>query len=79
MGSAKARELYLLNRKVRALEAKDIGLVSDVYPAATLMEEVLRIADTIAEAAPLALQRIKLNLNDGDSITSFSEGKSRNI
>merc|ERR1712190_24254 len=37
VGPAKARELYMLNKKVGANEAKAIGLVSDVFPDASFM------------------------------------------
>jgi 2-(1,2-epoxy-1,2-dihydrophenyl)acetyl-CoA isomerase len=67
VGSAKARELYLLNRKISAIEAKSINLVSDVYPIDSFMDEVMAQAKTMAEAPPLALKRIKQNLNDADS------------
>jgi len=72
VGPAKARELYLLNKKVTASEAKSIGLVSDVFPDDQLLDKVLEEAKTMAAAAPLALKRIKQNLNDADRLV-FSE------
>merc|ERR1712072_1659515 len=70
----KARELYLLNRKVPAEEAKAIGLVSDVYPdGEEFMAAVMKEAKTMAAAPPLALKRIKQNLNDADRILAFSD------
>jgi len=73
VGSAKARELYMMNKKISAEEAKVIGLVSDVFPDHEFMEKVMAAAASIAEAAPLAMKRIKQNLNDADRISSFSE------
>jgi len=76
VGSAKARELYFLNKKVLAKEAQRIGLVSDVFPDNEFMERVLEEAKTMAAFPPLALKRIKQNLNDADRMTSFVEALS---
>jgi hypothetical protein len=74
VGSAKAREMYLLNRKVDAAEALRIGLCSGVYESAeALMEGVYELAEELASAPPLALRRIKQNLNAADEL-SFVEG-----
>lgn len=73
VGSAKARELYFLNKKIKAHDAKTIGLVSDVFPDDKFMECVMAEAKSLAATAPLALKRIKQNLNDADRLTSFSE------
>eukprot|EP01065_Artemidia_motanka_P048693 TRINITY_DN78_c4_g1_i1.p1 TRINITY_DN78_c4_g1~~TRINITY_DN78_c4_g1_i1.p1 ORF type:complete len:294 (+),score=101.20 TRINITY_DN78_c4_g1_i1:68-949(+) len=72
VGPAKARELYLLNRKVGPEEAKRIGLVSEVFPRASFMDSVMQIARELAAAPPLALKRIKQNLVDSDSDHSFA-------
>lgn len=73
VGPARAREMYLLNRKVSAADARAWGLVSDVWPDADFMDRVMAEARTMAAAAPLALKRIKQNLIDADRVTSFSE------
>lgn len=73
VGPAKARELYLLNKKIRAEEAKSIGLVADVFPDSDFLGRVLQEARIMSEAPPLALKRIKQNLNDADRLLSFSE------
>lgn len=74
VGPAKAREMYMLNRKVLAEEAKAIGLVSDVYPDGDgFMAAVMKEATAMAAAAPLALKRIKQNLNDADRILAMSD------
>jgi len=49
------------------------GAVSKVLPnREALMAHVMQVADKLADRAPIALQRIKANLNDADT-TSFSE------
>merc|ERR1719356_2166379 len=68
VGPAKARELYLLNRKVPAPEAKAMGLVTDVFPDAELMPRVLAEARAMAALPQVALKRIKQNLLDADRL-----------
>lgn len=69
VGPAKAREMYYLNKKVRAKEALRIGLCSAVYPKEKFMEEVLKVAHQLAAAPQLALKRMKASLTDADRLT----------
>lgn len=64
VGTAKARELYLLAERFDAAEAARIGLVSRVLPDAELLEQVRGVARRLADSAPIALREIKRNLND---------------
>ena len=75
VGPAKAREIYILNEKIRAQEALRIGLVSKVIPSRgnAFQAAVQKIAQRLANEAPLALLRIKANFLDSDRNTSFSE------
>lgn len=73
VGPAKARELYLLNKKVKAPEALRIGLVSELFKKEELMTKVLEYAHQVAAGPPLAIKRIKQNLNDADRLTSFGD------
>jgi 2-(1,2-epoxy-1,2-dihydrophenyl)acetyl-CoA isomerase len=66
VGSAKARELYLLAERFDAAEALRIGLVSGVLPPDELLPHARRVSDRIASFAPLALSRVKENLNDAE-------------
>jgi enoyl-CoA hydratase len=52
LGKAKAMDLILSGRMMDAVEAERSGLVARVVPAANLMEEALKLAETIA-ALPL--------------------------
>jgi 2-(1,2-epoxy-1,2-dihydrophenyl)acetyl-CoA isomerase len=72
VGPAKARELYLLSPRFDATEAARIGLVSRTLPDAEFMPYVQGVAAELAGAAPLALVRMKQNLNDALRF-SFSE------
>jgi enoyl-CoA hydratase len=48
VGKAKAMDLILTGRMMDAAEAERSGLVARVVPAASLMEEALKVAETIA-------------------------------
>src|ERR1700726_4932012 len=48
VGKAKAMDLILTGRTMDAQEAERSGLVARVVPAANLIEEVIKVADTIA-------------------------------
>ena len=72
VGGAKARELYLLNAKVRSVEALRIGLVSEVTPDDQLRTRALEMAEQAATQAPLAMAGIKANLNDAERL-SFAD------
>lgn len=61
VGAAKARELYFMPGKFDAEEALRIGLVSRLFPDASLHDEVRAIANRIADAAPIALRTMKEN------------------
>lgn len=64
VGPAKARELYLLPEKFDAAEAERIGLVTKAVPDDELRPHVRSVAERLAASAPVALRRIKENLND---------------
>jgi 2-(1,2-epoxy-1,2-dihydrophenyl)acetyl-CoA isomerase len=76
LGTAKARELYLLAERFDAAEAERIGLVSRTLPDAELMPHVRAVARRLADSAPIALREIKRNLNDALRL-SFSEALDR--
>ena len=61
VGAAKARELYFMPGKFDAEEALRIGLVSRLFSDAALHDEVVAIANRIADAAPIALRTMKAN------------------
>jgi enoyl-CoA hydratase len=63
VGKAKAMEMCLTGRIMGAEEAERSGLVAKVVPAATLLEEALKTAETIAGMAPLAAMATKEQVN----------------
>src|SRR3970040_3059372 len=54
VGKAKAMEMCLTGRMMNAAEAERSGLVARVVPAADLLAEALKTAETIGAMAPLA-------------------------
>ena len=58
------REMAYTGRRVSASEAKSMGLVNHVYPdQATMLKEVMKIAEDIASKAPLAVYGCKRMIN----------------
>jgi enoyl-CoA hydratase len=56
IGKYRANEIILTGRRVKADEAKAIGLAAQVYPAATWLEDAKALARTIAEKPPIAVR-----------------------
>jgi enoyl-CoA hydratase len=56
VGKYRAMEIILTGRRVQADEAKAIGLVAQVYPAASWLEDAKALARTIAEKPPIAVR-----------------------
>ena len=54
VGKYVANELILTGRRVKADEAKAIGLVAQVYPAASWLDDAKALARMIAEKPPVA-------------------------
>ena len=63
VGKAKAMEMCLTGRMMDAAEAERSGLVARVVPAAQLLEEALKVAETIASMPPLAAIAVKEMVN----------------
>jgi len=63
IGSAKAKELYFFSERLTASEAEQLGVVNAVFPADTLMDEVLSRARRLAQGPRVALRYMKENLN----------------
>ena len=59
VGVSKAMELILTAKTISAAEAKEIGLVSEVYPAEELMDKALELARAICANAPIAVAESK--------------------
>jgi enoyl-CoA hydratase len=73
VGKAKAMDLILTGRRMDATEAERAGLVSRVVPAAGLMDEAMKVAETIAAMSLPAVLAAKESVNRAFE-TSLAEG-----
>lgn len=62
VGRSRALELMSTGRMIGAAEALAIGMIDRLVPAASLAEESQRLAQTFAEAPPIAIAGIKRSL-----------------
>ena len=73
LGKALTMEIVLNDRRLRAREALQHGLVNKVVPKEKCLEEAVILAQQIAERAPLAVKLCKEMVNNAFE-TSLSEG-----
>ena len=73
VGKAKAMEMCLTGRLIDAEEAERAGLVARIVPAGQLLDEALKVANSIAEKSlPIAMM-VKESVNRAFEV-SFAEG-----
>ena len=65
VGIAKAKELVYTGKMIKADVAKEIGLVNQVVPLASLQEEALKMAQQIAGCSTMGVQMSKVAINKG--------------
>jgi enoyl-CoA hydratase/carnithine racemase len=68
VGPARAKELIMTGRMIRADEALRIGLVTEVVPAGEHLGAAAQLATTIAANAPLAVGLAKKLVDLGDGL-----------
>jgi enoyl-CoA hydratase len=73
IGKAKAMEMCLTGRMMDAAEAERSGLVARVVPTESLLDEALKLAQSIAAMAPLASIAVKEEI-DAAFEMSLKEG-----
>ena len=73
VGKAKAMELCLTGRQMRAEEAERANLVSRIVPADELLDEAMKVAAKIASLSQHAVMMIKEAINRGFA-TTLAEG-----
>jgi len=73
IGKAKAMDLNLTGRMMDAAEAERAGLVARVVPAANLMDEAMKAAETIAGMSLIAVMTAKEAVNRAFE-TTLAEG-----
>lgn len=73
VGKSKSMDMHLTGRFMDAAEAERAGLVSRVFPAKNLHEEVMKIAEKISEKSALTARVVKEAVNRAEEV-SLSEG-----
>jgi len=73
VGKYKAMDLILTGRMMDAAEAERSGLVARVVPAATLLDEAIKVAETIAAMSLPSVMAAKESVNRAFE-TSLAEG-----
>lgn len=68
IGRARALELLVSGRQIKAQEALDWGLVNHLYPREQLMEEALKIARLITQKGPIAVRLTKQLVQQGQNL-----------
>lgn len=69
LGSAKARELYLLSPVLTAQEALALGMVSKVVDDADVEKAAHELAMSLAQGPSITLGYIKSNINNAETMT----------
>jgi 2-(1,2-epoxy-1,2-dihydrophenyl)acetyl-CoA isomerase len=69
LGSAKARELYLLSPLLSAQEALGLGLVTRVVPDADVEAATRELATSLAQGPTITLGYIKRNINNAERLS----------
>lgn len=65
VGIAKAKELVYTGKMIKADEAEKIGLVNQMVPLASLMEETMKMANQIAANSVSGVKMSKIAINKG--------------
>lgn len=65
VGRGKAKELIFTGRRVDAKEALEIGLVNTICEPELLLDEALKMAESICEAGPIAIEQAKYAIDAG--------------
>jgi 2-(1,2-epoxy-1,2-dihydrophenyl)acetyl-CoA isomerase len=63
VGSGKAKELYYFSERLSAEDARQLGIVNAIFPAADFEREVMTRARRLAEGPSIAYRYMKENLN----------------
>lgn len=73
VGKARAMEMVLTGDMIKAEEARDYGLINKVVPKEVYLDEGLKLAKTIAQYSPVALQLAKDSVKEAFE-TDLQEG-----
>jgi enoyl-CoA hydratase len=73
-----ALEMLLTGRRYSAAEARDLGLVGSVVADGAALERALELAETVNQAAPLAVEAVKRSVYECAEL-SESQGLAREL
>lgn len=79
VGFRRAMEIMMTNRAVPALEAAQIGLITEAVPDGTQSERALDMAEVIAAGAPMAQAATKRLLWNGLNVESCLPEEARTV
>ena len=65
LGKQRALELILTGKTFSAAEAKEWGLINELFSSENLLTEVTKVANLIAINAPIAVKQAKFAINKG--------------
>jgi enoyl-CoA hydratase len=68
IGRAQALEMMLTGRAILAEEAKQMGLVTEVFPHQQLLDKTLAVAEKLSHFTPAAISAIKRTTLEGGSL-----------
>lgn len=60
-----AKEMLFTGKRITAEEGKQWGLINHVFKSGTFLEDTLKLAESIANNAPLSLKALKKAVNKG--------------
>lgn len=69
LGSAKARELYLMSPVLTAQEALSLGMVTKVVPDAEIDNAARELAMSLAQGPSVTLGYVKTNINNAETLS----------
>lgn len=81
LGAARTRELALMGTRLGAMEAKELGLLTEVLSPDRLQGRVREVAANLAKSAPIAIRLMKENLAAAErlSLGPYISMESRNM
>ena len=68
IGKGRAKELCMTGGMIKAVEAKEVGLVNKVFPPDILWEETMKTANALASKGRVALKEIKDCIERGSDV-----------
>jgi len=72
IGRAKAKELCMTGIQISAQEAKELGLVTQIFKPEELMDKTMEIAKSMSKKSMVALRAIKEVINKGTEVDLYT-------